>query len=367
MPGLAHVERDRGTAPHLDRLGVHGHRFPAAVELGGGPLVVQALDVQVLDVAAHVGHAPRVVRRRPDQDPGHERQRHAAGLEPGRSKMELEPRRRLLHEQVRVVGQERPSARGPGTRHDPVVRTLAARTREPVQQPPGERSRGDPGRVGRGRQERPRGLGAEPFGQPQPEQLVVPVARQPPREVRERGRPGLEVLGEVGGGAEHRVLEGRRRHGVHPRPGAVDEPPHHRPRRIAPALRLVDADPVEADRPREPVGRDREIGEPPREASARRAQRELDLEQPLRGLDEPLREPQVVQSTPPTGRGSPTGRAAPRRVRGARDLELALDRGQGGAGGAQELLERVGHGAGAYRLPPGPRPGRLSPSSPVLE
>ena len=358
VPGLPHVERDRGATADLDRLRVHDERFPIVVELGGGPLVVQALDVEVLDVAAHVRQAPRVVRRRPGEDARDEGQRDPAGLVPGRPQVELEPRRRLLHEQVRIVGQQRASARRPRTRDDPAVRALPARTREPVQQPPRERARREPGRVDRRRRkECRRGLGAEPLGQPEPEQFVVPVAREAPREVGERRRPALEILGELGGHPEHRVLERRGRHRLDPRPGPVDEPPHHRPRCRAPAPRLAHPDPVEPDRPREPVGRDREVREPSREAPARRAQRELDLEQPLRRLHEPLREPQVVQRS-----GGQVGDPPPvpqdlDRFAEPRDRQLALDRRECRACGVQELFERIGHGAGAYPLAPDPRRG----------
>ncbi len=332
MPGLAHVEGDGGATADLDRLGVHGERLPGAVELGGGPLGVQAFDVEVLDVAAHVGQAPRVVRRRPRQDAGDEGQGHPAGLVPGRPQVELEPRRRLLHEQVRIVCEQRASARRPRTRNDPAVRALAARTGEPVQQPPRQRPRREPGRVDRRRrQEGRRGLGPEPVGQAEPEQLVVPVARQAPREVGECRRPALEILGELRGHPEHRVLERWGRHRPHPGPGPVDEPPHHRPRCRAPAPRLAKPDPVEPDRASEPVGRDREVREPSREAPARRAQRELDLEQPLRGLHEPLREPQVVERC-----GGQVGDPPPvpedlDRFAQPRDRQLALHRREGRA------------------------------------
>jgi hypothetical protein len=51
---------------------------------------------------------------------------------------------------------------------------------------------------------------------------------------------------------------------------------------------------MEADRPREPVGRKREIGEPLGQAAVRGSERQLDLEESFGRLHEPLREPQVV-------------------------------------------------------------------------
>ncbi len=352
MPGLAHVERDRGTTPDLDRLRVHGHRFPAAVELGGGPLVVQALDVQVLDVAAHVRQAPRVVRRRPDRG---SRARTAAPPRGPRTRAPADGARTTPPAAARAGADRWPAA---------AVRSPSSNPTRPSCSNPGRCERGSPSSsrpasdpaaipVGSaaGRQQRRRGLGAEPFGQPQPEQLVVPVARQPPREVRERGRPGLEILGEVGGGAEHRVLEGRGRHRARPTPG--------RRRRTAASSTAT------------PSLQRRASWTPIRWNPTVRANRSAAI---VRSENHPERRPPAARSassiwnsrsdacTNPCAnhrsssrRGGQVGDppSVPQhldRFVEPRDLELALDRGQGGAGGAQELLERVGHGAGAYRL-----------------
>ena len=69
MARLADLDDDRLGAPaDVDLLAVDRERLPGAVVLGGGAVLVQALDVEVLHVAGHVRDAPGVVRRRAEQD-----------------------------------------------------------------------------------------------------------------------------------------------------------------------------------------------------------------------------------------------------------------------------------------------------------
>ena len=158
MARLAHLEREGVGPAHLDRLGVHEQGLPPAVELGRGLVVVQPLDVQVLDVAGDDREAPGVVPGRPDQDPRRERESDPARLVRRGAQVGLEPGGGLLHQQVRDRSRAGVAARGPRAGDDPVVRALAARPREPVEQVLGERaspavvaavSSADPGRAGR--------------------------------------------------------------------------------------------------------------------------------------------------------------------------------------------------------------------------
>ena len=64
MAGLAYLQHvGLVLAAHHDLLAVDREGLPRALELGGGAVLVQALDVEVLHVAGHVRDAPGVVRR----------------------------------------------------------------------------------------------------------------------------------------------------------------------------------------------------------------------------------------------------------------------------------------------------------------
>ena len=69
VSGLHHLEGlGLVAAPDPDLLAVDGHRFPPAVVQSRRPVLVQPFEVQVLHVAPHVGHTPRVMGRVADHD-----------------------------------------------------------------------------------------------------------------------------------------------------------------------------------------------------------------------------------------------------------------------------------------------------------
>ena len=71
VPRLANGDdAGRRLAAHGDRLLVDRERLPVVAEQRGGAFLVEPLLVEVLHVAGHVGDAPRVVWRRPEEDAG---------------------------------------------------------------------------------------------------------------------------------------------------------------------------------------------------------------------------------------------------------------------------------------------------------
>ncbi len=128
-----------------------------------------------------------------------------------------------------------------------------------------------------------------------PQQLGVPVPREPPGRVREDRGPRPQILRDGWLEPDERVLDGRRRHRVDPGVHALHVSLQHRARGLRPPRDLGSADPVEPDDAREAVLRERGRGEELGEPSARGPQGEVDLEQPLGRGDEPLREPQVLE------------------------------------------------------------------------
>ena len=337
-----------------------GQRLPDAVVLGGGALVVQVLDVEVLDVAAHVRDAPRVMRRRAEQDAGRERERHAARLVPGSAEVHLDPRAGLHGEQVRVVREQRLAGRRARARHHPIVRPLALRARELVEQAARERARGDGRRIGRQRREEHADLvGPETFGDRRAEQLLVPVPGEPPRQVDERRRPRSGVVGrQARGHVEQGVLDGWRRHLRHPRRAPLTEPGVDRVRGVVPPGGELRPGAGEADRPGEPVVGQRAVGEDLGETSARRAEQQVHLEQALTGGDEPLREPEIVERRGADVRHAPAVPEDLDRFGQSRDRELAVLGEERRGGDLAQLFDEVAHAA---RKPIGPR----SPRAPL--
>ncbi len=219
----AHLQDLRLGAAHRDLLAVDRERLPRPVELNGGAVLVQPLDVEVLDVAADVGDAPRVVRRRAQDHPGREGERHPARLVARRREVELQPDAGLRHEQVRVVREQRLPARGVRSRHHPVVRALTGSPRQAVEDGAVQGAGGVLGRTrGRRREQGVHRLVAGALADPRAQQLVIPVPRQAPRQQRVSRRPGGLVLGELGTMIEEQVLDGGHRH------RAGSRPPHPR-------------------------------------------------------------------------------------------------------------------------------------------
>ena len=203
VTGLADIDHDRlGGSADADLLAVDRERFPSTVDLGGRSVVVQVLDVEVLDVAGHVRDAPRVVRRRAQQDAGRERERHATRLVARRPQVHLDPRPGLHRQQVRVVRQERFAARGPRTRDHPVVRPCSAsgaggrRAAVPPSVPAGMCG-GSGGSGGSSVADR---VGSQAVGDRRPEQLLVPVAGEAPRQVRRTPPPTRRRRRSAGSG-----------------------------------------------------------------------------------------------------------------------------------------------------------------------
>ena len=281
----------------MDLLAVDRERLPRAEMLGGGAVLVQALDVEILHVARDVRDAPRVVRGRAQQDAGRERERHAARLVSRSAEVHLDPCAGLDREQVRVVREQGLPGGGARPGHDPVVRTLALRAREVVEQTAAERARRDMWQVGRERgEERAHGIGSQPLADRRAEELLVPVAGEPPRQVHERRRPRAGIVGgDARGHVQQRVLDRGRRHLRDPRRASFAEPSVHRLRDVVPSGGERRARAVEADRPREPVVLERPVGEDLGQAAARGAEQQVDLEQAFARRDEPLREPEVVE------------------------------------------------------------------------
>ena len=141
VPGLADLVDDRLLVPpDADLLPVHGERLPRVFVPRRRAVLVQALEVEVLDVSADIGDTPGVVGGRAEHDAGREGCRHPASLVAGRAEVELDPRARLLDEQVRIVREEGLAGGGPGARDRPLVRPLTSRrARELSQRSPARR------------------------------------------------------------------------------------------------------------------------------------------------------------------------------------------------------------------------------------
>ena len=129
MAGPARFEGFGGTAGHDDLLCLHFHVNPGAIHLvlvgvGG----IDLLDDEVLRVGRQVGDAPGDVvvvsddhtRCAREGEPGHVERAAVRGTHTVQG--HLEPDRRHLDGQVRVVGEDRRTGLGLRTRHHPVVR-----------------------------------------------------------------------------------------------------------------------------------------------------------------------------------------------------------------------------------------------------
>ena len=319
MPGLQYLEDlGLGAPPDGDLLAVDGEQLPASSVEGGGPVFVQAFDVQVLGVSAHVRAPPGDAGVVPQGHARGEGQGHAPDVHAGTVQVDLEPDRRNLGEDVRVVGEERLPALGARTGHHPVVRALARREprRLPQQlerRPAAHRAavlpRLDHGRVGRdAREERGHGVPPEPVHDLVPEELAVPVRRQAPRhEHGGRADPlqPLPTLRERRVNLQQVVLDGAGGHPVDPAPDAGRERVRDVHGQLVPPVDQVPAGPAPSDRADEPVERERGLAEQLRESPASESRQEVDLEQALRGLDVPLGEVHVVHGARVDMRNAP--------------------------------------------------------------
>ena len=338
-----------GGSADVDLLAMDRERLPRAEMLGGGAVLVQALDVEVLHVARDVRDAPRVVRGRAQQDAGRERERHAARLVSRSAEVHLDPRAGLDREQVRVVREQGLPGGGARPGHDPVVRTLALRAGEVVEQTPAERARRDMRQVGRERgQERAHGVGSQPLADRGAEELLVPVAGEPPRQVHERRRPRAGIVGgDARGHVQQRVLDRGRRHLRDPRRASLAEPRVHRLRDVVPSGGERRARAVEADRPREPVVLERPVGEDLGQAAARGAEQQVELEQAFAGRDEALREPQIVERRGADVRHAPAVAEDLDRLGETRRGQLAVLGQERRGGDLAELFDEVAHACGS--------------------
>ena len=177
-----HPQLDRLLAPHLDRLVVQHEGGPCLPPPHGGAVVGELLDEQVLDVARHVGRAPRVMRRRTEHDSGRPRQGHATGAIARRRQVHLDPHAGLHGVEMRVVREQRaPGARARGC-DDPLVGAASPGPPEGVEQRAVHGSGRKELRILRQGRHQPRDLVEPcPSGDPRSKQLAVSVARQCPR------------------------------------------------------------------------------------------------------------------------------------------------------------------------------------------
>ena len=195
-----------------------------------------------------------------------------------------------------IVREQGRTGRGPASRDHPGVGALSLRARRRVEQGAGEGAGHDLEGIGRqGWQEPSDRVAAARIPDPRAEQLRVPVARESPCEQHERRRPHRLVVGDPRRRVEQRVLERCGGHRVDPRPNARSEPRVHGRRSIVPGGRDSSAGPVEPDGAREPVLVECALAEELAEPSVGRAQGELQLEQPLAGGHDPVREPEIVE------------------------------------------------------------------------
>ena len=126
---------------------------------------------------------------------------------------------------MRVVREQGAAGGGAARRHHPVVRALRLVAGDRVEDRAVQRAGGDRWRVGR--QRRHQGADrvvAGALADPRAEQLLVPVAREPPCEVGEGRGPARLVVGELGPQVEEHVLDRGRRHLRDPRRDALAEP-----------------------------------------------------------------------------------------------------------------------------------------------
>ena len=232
VPGRADLVHDRlAASPDPDLLEVRRERFPRVLVPGGRELGVQAFEVEVLDVPADVGRAPRMVGRGAEHDAGCERRRDAASLVAGGAEVELDPGARLLDEQVRVVREEWFAGRRPVTGDHPLVRALAARRAgQPLEQVAHEAAgRGRRWMTAQRRDEAAGHLLTDLRGQMHAEELEVPVPGETPREHRPARGPRGVVVREFGRRVEQHVLDGRGGHRVDPCVDPFPEARDHRP------------------------------------------------------------------------------------------------------------------------------------------
>ena len=141
MLGGAHREHDVVAALDLDRLGAGAQRALLARVAPG--VALQPLDVEVGDVGAEVGEAPRDVGVVADDHAGHSREREPGhvvgtlGSDRAAVQPDLHPHPRHRDAEVRVVGQQWRSGGRVLAGDDPGVAADSVTTAEPGRHPTG--------------------------------------------------------------------------------------------------------------------------------------------------------------------------------------------------------------------------------------
>jgi hypothetical protein len=135
----------------------------------------------------------------------------------------------------------------------------------------------------------------DPFIQLGAQELGVPVAREVPRQQRDRRPVRRGVVRDRGLEAEQLVLDGLGGHLLDPRLHTGAEAAVHLDVDVVPVLDVLRAGSIEPDRAHEYVVLVRQLAEDLGQTPRGKAQREFQLEEPFTRRHEPLREPQVVE------------------------------------------------------------------------